>query len=213
MSTDWRTQLLTFYAERLERLRGFGLDESRGIDPTPVYDPFVMEKKEHPIVIIGEAPGGREVEERAPFVGPAGKNLSSLIERSGLDRKTDILITNAFPFRTCQSGSNGVKNRTPETSELTLGAKLLLEELEIIRPSIILVLGGSARKAFMKLADRSLTQALKSMEDHTFLKVASQSGFDVILGRSFHPSPLVYNIPHKREKLQEFFTSLKSLTA
>jgi DNA polymerase len=151
------------------------------------------------------------VEQQTPFVGMAGKNLSKLIEGAGLSRERDFLITNAFPFRTFQDGANGIKNRTPSTPELKAGSLLLKMELEIVQPRMILILGGSAKKAVMKLDDKALTATLKKMENHSFQNVMTDMGFETTLGLSFHPSPLVYNMQQKRDTLIKFFHELKNL--
>jgi DNA polymerase len=117
------------------------------VDYTDVYDKYLDKKVPNPIMIIGEAPGANEVKQKEPFVGMAGKNLDYLINISKLDRQKDFLITNAFPFRTFE----GNKNRTPKANELKEGAKLLLKEIDIVRPRLILLLGNSAIKAFSYL--------------------------------------------------------------
>jgi len=204
-------RLQAFYEERYAILKGMGtsLDFSQ-IDATAVYDRMLERKSSHPIVIIGEAPGANEVLQRTPFVGMAGKNLSQLIEGAGLSRESDFLITNAFPFRTFQEGANGIKNRTPNTQELKAGAVLLKSELEILRPWMILLLGGSAKKAFLKLDDKTMTQCVRDMPNHSFHAVQSDMGFDTTIGISFHPSPLVFNMKQKRASLTNFFGELKN---
>ena len=203
--------LRAFYAERYTLLQEMetALDFSQ-IDATLVHDRHLDAKVSRPIMIIGEAPGANEVEQQTPFVGMAGKNLSSLIEGAGFSREKDFLITNAFPFRTFQEGANGIKNRTPSTAELKAGSILLKMELEIVQPRMILVLGGSAKKAVLRLEDRALTSVLKMMENHTFEKVGTDMGFSTILGLSFHPSPLVFNMRQKRDNLIKFFHELKN---
>ncbi len=184
------------------------------IDPTLVYDNTLENKIPNPIMIIGEAPGANEVEQQKPFVGLAGKNLSEVIEKSGLNRERDFLITNAFPFRTFEKSPKGIKNRTPNTKELTEGAKLLLEEINIVRPKMILLLGGSSKKAFSKIADKSAVKTVRSMENHSFSDIYFATiDFHTKVGISFHPSPLVYNTAYKREELTSFFKDLGKLYA
>lgn len=205
-------ELSAFYESRFDLLKAMDtvLDFSQ-IDPTVVHDRHLEEKAPRPIMIIGEAPGANEVAQQRPFVGMAGKNLSRLIEGAGLSRERDFLITNAFPFRTFQPGAGGIKNRTPATMELKAGSLLLKMELEIVRPRMILVLGGSAKKAVMKLDDKAVTGTLKTMTNHTFEKLTTDMGFETTLGLSFHPSPLVFNMQQKRDKLINFFQALKNI--
>lgn len=50
------------------------------------------------ILLVGEAPGRQEVEQRRPFVGAAGKNLDRFLQSIRLERG-QIYITNAVKFR------------------------------------------------------------------------------------------------------------------
>lgn len=201
--------LLEFYKARRELLDSAVLDRDL-IDPTPVFDDTFENKVDHPIMIIGEAPGANEVEQQKPFVGMAGKNLSEVISFSGLDREKDFLITNAFPFRTFQKSSSGIKNRTPNTKELQEGAKYLVQEIAIVKPKLILLLGGSSKKSFLKIHDKSAVTTVKNMENHTFTDLEFETiDSKTKIGISFHPSPLVYNIPTKREELIAFFKKIR----
>lgn len=206
MEANKKGELLSFYENRVKDLQNSDLD-LEFVDTTLVFDNTLEGKSDNPIMIIGESPGANEVEQQKPFVGLAGKNLTESIELSGKNREKDFLITNAFPFRTFENGSKGVKNRTPKTNELQYGATLLIQEISIVKPKLILLLGGSAKQAFLKIADSSAVKTVKNGENHTIFDCYFSSiNYNTRVGLSFHPSPLVYNTPKKREKLQEFFT-------
>ena len=51
------------------------------------------------IVLIGEAPGAEEDASGLPFVGRAGKLLTQIMEKAGLDRKKDLYIINTVKCR------------------------------------------------------------------------------------------------------------------
>jgi uracil-DNA glycosylase family 4 len=172
---NWKEELIKFYKKRKEHIQKY-LNEN--IDFTEVIDPCIQEKKDNPIMIIGEAPGKKEVELKSPFVGKAGENLNYLINLSGLDRCRDFLITNAFPFRTYENN----KNRTPKAIELKIGAELLKKEIEIVKPKLILLLGNSAIKAFSYLKD------VKNLK-----KCGIYNINNLKIGVCFHPSPLAFN--------------------
>ena len=172
------------------------------VDYTDVYDSYLDEKIDNPIMIIGEAPGANEVAQKEPFVGMAGKNLNYLIELSGLDRKKDFLITNAFPFRTFE----GNKNRTPKAKELKEGAKLLLKEIEIVKPKLILLLGNSAIKAFSYLPIKTAKE-VKNFERNSINEFKFPF-YTTKIGVTFHPSPISFNRKDIRNKLEVFFGSL-----
>ena len=193
---SWKEKLLDFYKSRKEYIKSH-LNEK--IDFTDVYDPYIAEKKDNPIMVIGEAPGANEVKLKQPFVGKAGENLAYLIKQSGLNRESDFLITNAFPFRTYENN----KNRTPKASELKIGAKLLEKEIEIVKPKLILLLGNSAIKAF------SYIPWAKEVKNLSKCGVYDINGYKI--GVCFHPSPLAFNRRDIRKSLEMFFKNLKTL--
>ncbi len=185
-------KLKEFYLKRRDFIQNYFKDN---IDFTDVFDKYLDKKRENPIMIVGEAPGSNEVKQKEPFVGKAGENLNYLISLSKLDRKKDFLITNAFPFRTYIEN----RNRTPSSSELKIGAKLLEEEIEIVKPSIILLLGNSAIKAFSYIP---WAKEIKTK------KKCGVYEFKYKIGLCFHPSPLAFNRKDIRESLETFFKNL-----
>jgi DNA polymerase len=189
------SKLKAFYKDRKNYI------DFENVDYTDVYDPYLDEKIANPIMIIGEAPGANEVAQKEPFVGMAGKNLNYLISLSNYDRKKDFLITNAFPFRTYINN----KNRTPKASELKEGAKLLLKEIEIVRPKLILLLGNSAIKAFTYLPI-SNAKEIKKFERNTINEFKFPF-YTTKVGISYHPSPISFNRKDIREDLENFFRS------
>jgi DNA polymerase len=191
-----KEELINFYKQRGDFIKSY-IDEN--IDFTDVYDPYINEKINNPIMIIGEAPGANEVKLKQPFVGKAGENLQYLIKLSEFDRKKDILITNAFPFRTFE----GNKNRTPKANELKIGAKLLEKEIDIVKPKIILLLGNSAIKAFSYIP---WANEVKNLEKCGVYEI---NGYKI--GVCFHPSPLAFNRKDIRNSLEKFFKNLKTL--
>jgi DNA polymerase len=197
-----KNALLEFYSARKVFLDTI---DNVLVDKSLVYDrEYGFEK--HPIMFIGEAPGENEAREGRPFCGAAGKNLAKLIESAKLDRKK-LLITNAFAFRTFEPSSRGVKNRTPNTAELALGASMLLQEIKIVKPRLIVLLGGSAEKAVSKLEDKALKEAFKSLVKHE-IKEITHNNETIGVAKTHHPSPLVFNRPDKRAELYEFFAKL-----
>ncbi len=193
MKNEWKANLKDFYKKRADFIKEY-LNEN--IDWTDVFDPYIDEKVNNPIMIVGEAPGINEVKENKPFVGKAGENLNLLIKKSGLDRKKDFLITNAFPFRTYYEN----KNRTPKAKELQIGAKLLEEEIEIVSPSLILLLGNSAIKAFCYI---DWAKEVKNLQKCGIYEINSQK-----IGLCYHPSPLAFNRIDIKEALEKFFTKI-----
>lgn len=88
------------------------------------------------VMAVGEAPGETEDREGKPFVGAAGQLLTRLLESVGLNRR-DLYITNIVKCRP-------PGNRDPEAAEVEACAHYLDEQIELLRPELILVLGRHA---------------------------------------------------------------------
>lgn len=88
------------------------------------------------VIFVGEAPGRNEDKNGEPFVGAAGKKLSAALEGAGISRE-EVYITNVVKCRP-------PNNRVPNTKERDTCKKYLKEEISIIKPKIICVLGNTA---------------------------------------------------------------------
>ncbi len=93
------------------------------------------------IVLIGEAPGAEEDASGLPFVGRAGKLLTQLLEKAGLDREKDLYIINTVKCRPPE-------NRVPSDLEKSLCEDYLLSQLAIIHPKVIILCGATACQTF-----------------------------------------------------------------
>lgn len=88
------------------------------------------------IMAIGEAPGEKEDQQGRPFVGAAGKLLTELVESIGLTRR-HIYITNTVRCRP-------PGNRDPQPDEVASCSHFLDEQIALLRPDVILILGRHA---------------------------------------------------------------------
>ena len=88
------------------------------------------------VIFVGEAPGRNEDKSGEPFVGVAGKKLEIALEGAGITRDT-VYITNVVK---CRPPSN----RVPSTAERDTCKEYLKEEISIIKPKIICILGNTA---------------------------------------------------------------------
>ena len=88
------------------------------------------------VIFVGEAPGRNEDEKGEPFVGVAGKKLSAALEEAGVSRE-EIYITNIVKCRP-------PNNRVPNTVERETCKNYIRQEISIIKPKIICVLGNTA---------------------------------------------------------------------
>ena len=87
------------------------------------------------VIFVGEAPGKNEDERGEPFIGIAGKKLSDALENAGISRD-DIYITNIVK---CRPPSN----RVPKTNERETCQEYLKQEISIIKPKLICILGNT----------------------------------------------------------------------
>ncbi|QLH03781.1 uracil-DNA glycosylase [Nitrosopumilus cobalaminigenes] len=88
------------------------------------------------VIFVGEAPGKNEDKNGEPFIGVAGKKLSAALEGAGILRE-QVYITNIVKCRP-------PKNRVPTTIERETCQDYLKQEISIIKPKIICVLGNTA---------------------------------------------------------------------
>ena len=93
------------------------------------------------LMFIGEAPGAEEDRTGRPFVGPAGLKLDEMITAMGFKRE-DVYIANVLKSRP-------PNNRTPLEHEIEGCSPYLAEQVAIIRPRVIVTLGGPASKLLL----------------------------------------------------------------
>ncbi len=90
-----------------------------------------------PVMFVGQNPGADEDEQGRPFVGRAGKYLTKTLAEFGIKRE-DIYITNIVKHTSPQ-------NRKPYPDEVEACLPYLIEQIGIIKPKIIVLLGASAK--------------------------------------------------------------------
>jgi uracil-DNA glycosylase len=141
------------------------------------------------VMIIGEGPGRDEDKQGKPFVGASGRFLNEVLQGSGLQRE-DFFITNTVKCRP-------PKNRTPRTGEVeTCTSHYLFEQIELIRPKLIVLLGMVAAKKLLGI--KSITEArgqIIERDDRKYLV-------------TYHPAVRFYR-EDLAEKVREDFELLK----
>ena len=99
-------------------------------------------------MFVGEMPGDREDRAGRVFVGPAGRELDKALERVGIAR-ADVYITNVVKhFKFSERGKRRI-HQTPKKSEVDACLPWLREELAVVRPEVLVILGASAGKALL----------------------------------------------------------------
>ena len=90
------------------------------------------------VMFIGEGPGADEDRQGEPFVGRAGKLMNLAFETLGIDRN-EVYIANVVK---CRPPSN----RNPENDEAMACLNYLRNQVILVKPKIIVLLGSTALK-------------------------------------------------------------------
>ncbi len=132
------------------------------------------------LLFVGEGPGRDEDLAGLPFVGEAGKLLTRIITAMGLTRE-EVYICNVVKCRP-------PKNRDPEEDEIEVCLPFLREQINLIRPHVICILGRIAGQALLG-KEFKITRERGSW--CTFMEIPVMP--------TFHPAYLLRNPSAKRE--------------
>ena len=99
------------------------------------------------LMIIGEAPGAKEEEIGEPFVGRSGKLLDKLLQNAGIDINQDVYFCNVVKCRP-------PKNRRPTKIEIQENLPWLYQQIKLVKPSVIVLVGATALEAILKIKSR-----------------------------------------------------------
>jgi DNA polymerase len=141
------------------------------------------------IIFIGEAPGKKEDETGRPFVGAAGKFLAEMLASIGLKRE-DIYITNIVKYRP-------PNNRDPEDHEKKECAPWLHDELNFIKPDVIIFLGRHSMNHF--LPELKISEAHGKLVHRKIPNIATEHFFPL-----YHPAAALYNGGMRGTLLDDF---------
>jgi uracil-DNA glycosylase len=143
------------------------------------------------VLFIGEAPGADEDEKGLPFVGRAGQLLTKIIESTQTWKRSDVFICNVLKCRP-------PGNRTPLPEEVEQCRPYLEEQIQIIKPRVIMALGAVAAQALLRSKD-SVGKMRNRWHDH----------HGIPLRVTYHPAALLRFDGYKKDVWQD----MKELTA
>jgi len=132
------------------------------------------------LMFVGEAPGADEDIQGIPFVGRAGQLLTKIIEAIGLKRE-DVYIANVIKCRPPQ-------NRNPEPDEVEKCEPFLFQQIDIIKPKVIVALGKFGAQTLLRTLD-PISRLRGRVFDYRGAKLIP----------TFHPAYLLRNPSSKRE--------------
>ena len=132
------------------------------------------------LMFVGEAPGADEDVQGVPFVGRAGQLLTKIIEAIHLKRG-DVYIANVIKCRPPQ-------NRDPEPDEIETCEPFLFQQIDVIKPKVIVTLGKFAAHTLLR-SEEPISRLRGRVFDYRGAKLVP----------TFHPAYLLRNPSSKRE--------------
>lgn len=101
-----------------------------------------------PVLMIGEQPGDQEDIAGRPFVGPAGRMLDRAMADAGIDRAR-VYVTNAVKHFKFELRGRRRLHKKPNSYEIERCRWWLAQELEIVRPELVVAMGATAARAVL----------------------------------------------------------------
>ena len=144
-------------------------------------------------LFVGEGPGADEDERGEPFVGAAGKLLDSMMDAIDLKRGKDVYIANAVK---CHPPDN----RTPTTEETAACRPYLQRQIDLLKPRLIVVLGGSAAQTLLNAEVKVGAMRGKQLE---------YSGIPMII--TYHPAYLLRTPTDKAKVWEDLVFARKTM--
>jgi uracil-DNA glycosylase len=145
---------------------------------------FGVGNPEADLMFVGEAPGGDEDIQGIPFVGRAGQLLTKIIEAIGLQRE-DVYIANVIKCRP-------PGNRNPEQDEVETCEPFLFQQIDIVKPKVVVALGKFAAQALLRTLD-PISRLRGRVYNYRGAKLVP----------TFHPAYLLRNPASKRETWED----------
>lgn len=138
------------------------------------------------IMLIGEGPGYYEDELGRPFVGPSGELLDKILGACGFIRWEHVYIANIVKCRPPQ-------NREPLPEERQACLPYLKEQIRLIDPRIIVLLGATALKGLIS-PERRISEIRGSWLEWENRYVMP----------TYHPAALLRNPSLKKDSWEDF---------
>jgi DNA polymerase len=146
------------------------------------------------VIFVGEAPGKNEDKNGEPFIGIAGKKLTIALEEAGISRD-EVYITNIVKCRP-------PNNRVPSNIERNTCQEYLKEEISIIKPKIICILGNTAFNSILGGSEITKFRG----------KIARKNNLLYFI--TIHPAATIYNqklVSVLKEDIIKLFSLIREL--
>lgn len=130
------------------------------------------------VVFLGEAPGNKEAQTGHPFVGAAGKILRESMAEVNIDPE-DVFITSPVKYLP--------KYVTPTLKDIIHGRKHLLDQLAVIKPKIIVLMGRTAVLAMLNKAVAITKQRGKIIKQDRYTYMIFLHPAAILYSRKLYP--------------------------
>lgn len=153
------------------------------------------------MMFVGEQPGDEEDVQGRPFVGPAGRLFDRALAEAAIPR-AESYVTNAVKhFKYTPNGTRRL-HQSPDAGDIAFYRPFLLREIALVRPTLLVALGGTALRA---LAGRAMP-VMKTRGS----TIAGPEGIAVFV--TVHPSFLL-RIPDEEAQRREYAHFVADLRA
>ena len=149
-------------------------------------------RKRSRLMLVGEQPGDREDLAGRPFVGPASRELNRALEAAGIERSEAYLTNVVKHFKFEERGGRRI-HQTPKRFEVEACRPWFDEELRVVRPQALVVLGATAAKALFGSAFRVTAHRGELLD----------SELAEIVTATLHPSSILRGPDEDREANRE----------
>jgi uracil-DNA glycosylase len=129
------------------------------------------------VMLVGQAPGPHEVEDRRPFAYTAGRRLFGWFERFGIDEAAFrsgvhmCAVIRCFPGRNPKGGGD----RVPHPTEIANCSAHLDREIRLLRPKLVIAVGTLAAQQLIGQSE------LRSIVGGTHRVERNGVAFDVLV--------------------------------
>lgn len=158
------------------------------------------------IMFIGEGPGYDEDHSGIVFIGRAGKLLDRILEVTLNLKRSDVYITNIIKCHAMKEPARPHKrgnDRPPTPKETSQCIPYLIQQIDLIKPRVIVALGSPAAKTILN-TDKGITSLRGKVFDVRLGKV------DTKVVCIYHPAYLL-RYPSKKEEVIEDTKIIRSL--
>ncbi|WP_063507838.1 uracil-DNA glycosylase [Lactobacillus acetotolerans] len=160
------------------------------------------------LMIVGEAPGRKEIQSHIPFHGSSGKELMKSLALIGLKR-SDVYITSFVRSRpyaikkvfSKRENKEVIKypNRKPTKKEIFAHAPFLDYEIKHVKPKLIVAVGGTAIERLLG-PGHSISQEHGKVVKNTSILQLNDKEDDYVWSKQkytvffqYHPAAVFYN--------------------